>query len=122
MSRYAKQVIIARNDIKLPKGKFGAQASHASKGAIKSLMVQKGDDWVLTVPPGSALDAWWNGPWTKVVVRVDSEHEIRELEHKAKRAGLPVCVVTDAGHTIYHGVPTVTCMAIGPRGLMSWTR
>ena len=50
----------------------------------------------------------------KICVRVASEAELLDIEEKAKAAGLGVYVVTDAGHTEFGGVPTKTCLAIGP--------
>lgn len=51
---------------------------------------------------------------TKIYVRVDSEAELLEIAQKAQEAGLIVHVITDAGHTEFAGVPTKTCLAIGP--------
>jgi peptidyl-tRNA hydrolase, PTH2 family len=51
---------------------------------------------------------------TKICVRVDSESELLEIARKAEDAGLTVHVITDAGHTEFGGVPTKTCLAIGP--------
>ena len=50
----------------------------------------------------------------KVVVYVNSEQELLELAHKAYANKLPCKIITDAGETEFHGVPTITCMAIGP--------
>lgn len=109
-----KQVILCRTDIKLPKGKLAAQASHASLGAVKSQMVHSRNDWILSIVPGTAMEHWWGQSWAKVALAVDSIEELNELVNRAKAAGLPTCIVTDSGRTTFHGVPTVTCAAIGP--------
>lgn len=49
----------------------------------------------------------------KVVLRCESESEIRALETQSERAGLPVMVIEDAGHTVVEA-GTATCIGIGP--------
>jgi PTH2 family peptidyl-tRNA hydrolase len=44
---------------------------------------------------------------------VDSEAELLEIAQKAREARV-IHVITDAGHTEFGGVPTKTCLAIGP--------
>ena len=43
-----------------------------------------------------------------------SEEELLELHHKALLANIPTVLITDSGKTEFHGVPTITCIAIGP--------
>jgi PTH2 family peptidyl-tRNA hydrolase len=106
-----KQVIIMRREFpdgnggikKLRRGKEIAQACHASmafllKGGFKS------DD----------LTEWLRGGQTKVCLQIHSEKELLELHKKAKEMGLTSNIITDAGRTEFGGVPTKTCMAIGP--------
>ena len=50
----------------------------------------------------------------KIVVRVESEQELFDIYHKAQRAGLITSLILDAGLTEFDGVPTYTCIAIGP--------
>jgi PTH2 family peptidyl-tRNA hydrolase len=52
--------------------------------------------------------------FVKICVGCDSEAELLELHEKAKAAGLPVGLIQDNGTTEFHGVPTYTCLAIGP--------
>ena len=47
-------------------------------------------------------------------MRVDSEEELMAVHDKAVAAGLVVHLITDSGKTEFHGVPTRTCLAIGP--------
>lgn len=61
-----------------------------------------------------ALQEWLTHGMTKICVRADSEAELLEIAQKAQDAGLTVHVITDAGHTEFGGVPTKTCLAIGP--------
>jgi PTH2 family peptidyl-tRNA hydrolase len=45
---------------------------------------------------------------------VDSEAALEAVVERAKLAGVPVALITDAGQTEFHGVPTKTCCAVGP--------
>lgn len=124
-----KQVIIVRKDLKnkhghkVKSGKMGAQIAHAALGAVKSMMEVKiienyrGDklhtDYILRVEPKSALEDWWEGRFTKPVLGCDSLQELLEFERQAKKAGLPTCLIKDAGLTEF-SEPTITCLAIGP--------
>lgn len=114
----AKQVLIIRKDLKMRRGKEIAQGSHASLGAILNLM--NDDDSgskkskILHYKNDDPLDAWINGPFTKICLYVNSEEELLELDYKAKEAKLIHCLITDAGRTEFHGIPTKTVLAIGP--------
>ena len=57
---------------------------------------------------------WIDGRFTKIVVSCDSEQELDELYKQAKEKGLPCSMIVDAGLTEFNGVPTKTCIAIGP--------
>lgn len=111
----AKQVIVIRKDLNMRKGKMVAQGSHASLGAV--LMIQK--DQFDNSPNTRQYDhdpflEWINGTFTKICVGVNSETELMQVYKDAIQAGLPVKLITDAGHTEFHGQPTRTCLAIGP--------
>jgi len=58
--------------------------------------------------------AWLAGSNAKVCVRVESEQELLDVYRAARQAGLLAETITDAGRTEFHGVPTVTCLAVGP--------
>ena len=57
---------------------------------------------------------WFSGLFTKISLVVDGEKELEELHAKALAMGLTAHKVVDAGLTEFHGVPTLTCIAIGP--------
>lgn len=61
-----------------------------------------------------AMTAWLGGRFTKVCVAVGSEVELDEIHARALAAGLPCALIVDAGKTEFHGVPTRTCLAVGP--------
>ncbi len=95
-----KQVILVRNDLKLPKGKLAAQVAHASVEAVHRST--KG-----------VVSAWRAEGMKKVVLKVDNLDELYMYDQDAKKAGLVTAIITDAGHTVV-APGTVTCMAIGP--------
>ena len=131
-----KQVIVFRKDLlkgpnAIRKGKFGAQCAHASLGALLKLFsvykqelvkfgtidVESGKiqyEYNLTFGKDSVLDDWLNGKFTKVVVSVDSDEELIALNKALDETYIPHALITDAGLTEFHGVPTNTCLGIGP--------
>lgn len=115
----SKQIIVMRKDLNMRKGKMVSQGAHASLKAILdkgSLSPNEGgsDDFFLDIPRDSALSDWIFGKFTKITVSVDSEEELLDLYKRAKDKGLLCSLITDAGLTEFNGVPTNTCIAIGP--------
>jgi PTH2 family peptidyl-tRNA hydrolase len=112
-----KQVIVMRADLKMRRGKECAQAAHAS-GAfvfkqIKDLL-DKDCNGQVQIRLAEAAKQWVQNSYTKVCCRVDSEQELLDIEAKAKATGLECHLITDNGLTEFGGVPTRTCLAIGP--------
>jgi len=68
----------------------------------------------LLVPLTPEMDAWVNGLFTKIVLTVETEDDLLRAYELAKAAGIPCALVTDAGKTEFHGVPTHTTVALGP--------
>jgi len=97
-----KQIIVMRKDLGMRQGKVVAQGAHASMKATLANM----DD--------PRVKEWLSGAFTKICVRVESLEELREVQDRAREAGLIVAEIEDNGRTEFHGVPTVTCCAIGP--------
>ena len=95
-----KQVILVRDDLKLPKGKLAAQASHASVDATL-----KSDRKI--------VDSWRKEGGKKVVLKVKDEKELFRHKQMAEDNGLKTALIVDAGHTVVEP-GTVTCMGIGP--------
>lgn len=95
-----KQTIVVRTDLGMGKGKIAAQASHASLKAYEKA-------------GSSAQREWKDGGMKKIVLKAGSKDELLELKEEAGRAGLPVALIRDAGHTqIEPG--TLTALGIGP--------
>lgn len=119
MDRKSKQVIVIRKDLNMRKGKMVAQGAHASMKPILDAMSIYPDEnpeheRSLCMKRDSAMYDWITGLFTKVCVSVNSESELLALYEKAKSAGIPCALITDAGLTEFNGVPTNTCIAVGP--------
>ena len=95
-----KQVILVREDLKLPKGKLAAQSSHASVDATL-----KSDKKI--------VDVWKISGGKKVVLKVKDEKELMKYKQMAEDYGLKTALVTDAGRTVLEP-GTITCLGIGP--------
>ena len=85
----------------MPPGKLSAQVSHASVEATLRTDKKK-------------LEEWRNVGMKKVVLKVESLDELLELHKKAKHEKLTTAMITDAGRTVFKGISTITCLAIGP--------
>ena len=125
-----KQVIVMRTDTDPPmrKGKMVAQGAHAALSFLTRRIqdlrdglrmpdqFQKYGDFDLWGYLGLTPDMqeWIYGNFAKVCVRVDSEAELMEIYGKAKAAGVEAHLITDSGLTEFGGVPTKTCLALGP--------
>lgn len=114
-----KQVIVFRRDLKVRKGKVAVQVAHAAMAFIadqirgSAYSVDHGK-FTYTINLTEDQHDWFNGLFTKICLVVDGEKELVELFLKAKEAGLTAHLIKDAGLTEFHGVPTLTCVAIGP--------
>lgn len=97
-----KQMIVMRKDLNMRKGKMIAQGAHASMKALLENMDHP------------SVKAWLSQAFAKIAVSVDSEEELLAVMEKARSAGLITALITDAGRTEFNGVPTNTCIAIGP--------
>lgn len=110
-----------RNDLNMRKGKMCAQASHASMAFLFKLGGFYQTD--LTDPYSfhnerlknvEEIKIWTETGFTKICVQVSSEEELMDIFTKAQEANLNVNLIVDKGLTEFNGVPTKTCLAIGP--------
>jgi PTH2 family peptidyl-tRNA hydrolase len=114
--RVAKQVIVMRKDLGMRKGKMIAQGAHAAMAVL--LEHARASETELVVPLDAPAHQWLvSGRFTKVCVSVDTEAALDDVVARAKAAGVPCALITDAGKTEFHGVATKTCCAVGP----AWT-
>jgi peptidyl-tRNA hydrolase, PTH2 family len=102
-----KQVIVIRKDLNMRKGKMVAQGSHASMAFLTRRLQDN-------QPVTEIQKEWLDNSFTKICVSVDSEQELLEIYEKAKNMNIECHIVTDNGTTEFNGVPTKTCLALGP--------
>lgn len=95
-----KQVIVVNESLALPRGKLAAQVAHAAIDAFLAA-------------PAKAQQRWLRDGMPKIVLRGDSEADLRQLLQAAQAAGLPAALIEDAGHTVVDA-GTVTCLGLGP--------
>src|SRR3989338_8504020 len=95
-----KQVILVRQDLKLPKGKLAVQVAHASVDAV--LKSDRGK-----------VDSWRSEGMKKIALKVKDEAELRSFLRQARESGLATALITDAGMTVVEP-GTITCLGIGP--------
>lgn len=127
--REVKQAIVWRGDLKeMPLGKKQGQAAHAAHLFLTEKMKPDivpceigPDDYraypetqTVNVAIDAAEAAWIVGNYKKAVLLARTEEDIQTLFQAARKAGLRAYIVTDLGHTVFNGEPTVTCLAIGP--------
>jgi len=128
-----KQVIVVNASLrdikgqKLPKGKWCAQVAHASMKVFLDRMkfeaypnsVNSASDcddsqqlyktWFT-----SAMRQWMQTDFAKVVVKVESEEELRRVYDTAVSMSVPCAIIEDNGTTCFGNEKTVTCIAVGP--------
>lgn len=121
----SKMMIVMRRDLKMRKGKIAAQAGHACIEAVLMALAKEDRmaDLVLTSEgmllrdggkPSTPLSDWFQYGCAKVCVYVNSEEELLAIAGKAEEKGILAAVITDAGMTEFHGIPTKTCLALEP--------
>lgn len=117
-----KQVIVVRTDLKMRRGKEAAQCCHASlkvfldkmyimsscegKQEIKGNFTEDMEQWV----------NWEEGKegFTKICVGCEGEEELNKIKKSCEELSIPCALIIDAGKTEFNGVPTPTCIAVGP--------
>lgn len=102
-----KQVLVVRKDLNMRKGKIAAQCCHASMSFLTRRLENK-------TPITETQQKWLDDIFTKICVSVDSEQELMEIYNKAIENNIEVHLVTDSGKTEFNGIPTKTCLALGP--------
>jgi peptidyl-tRNA hydrolase, PTH2 family len=98
-----KLVILVRNDLKLPKGKIGAQCGHAAVEAVLKQLDKSKDK----------VRKWRQEGQKKIVLKINSEGDLLKYMQQAKDQGINTALITDAGRTVVEP-GTKTCLAIGP--------
>ena len=116
--RKTKMMIVIRKDLNMRKGKMVAQGSHAVLGVV--LKYKWRFLFSILSYNSNPISIWLKNSFTKICVSVNSEDELLKIESLVKMYNhvfvmkIPYYLIKDAGHTEFHGIPTYTCMAIGP--------
>jgi peptidyl-tRNA hydrolase, PTH2 family len=100
----SKQVILVRQDLKMGAGKIAAQCAHAAVKAYKDLS---------SGSKSGLLKSWEASGQAKLVLKVPDEPSLLDLADRAKKRGLHVSCIRDAGRTQVEP-NTLTVCAIGP--------
>jgi len=95
-----KQVIIVRQDLKLPKGKLAVQVAHASVNCALACSDKK-------------VRKWKKQGAKKIVLKVKTLHQLKKYHELAKKKRIVTRLISDAGLTTVRP-GTVTCLGIGP--------
>lgn len=86
------------------RGKMMAQAGHAALHSAWNAEDNFNSDYLAYKASGSA---------TKITLVVDTTEELKAL-YEAYKGKCGTSLVVDKGLTIFQGVPTITCLGIGP--------
>lgn len=97
-----KMVIVVRRDLSMTRGKECAQVAHA---VLMSVLPRQSDGLIME---------WLENSQAKVVLSAEDGVELVSIMDAADSAGLFIQPVIDAGRTMFSGMPTRTCVAIGP--------
>lgn len=108
-----KQVIVIRKDLQMRRGKEIAQASHASMSFLTKRLYDL-EEYGKIFPLTDVQTEWLNSSFRKICVQVNSEEELLNIEKAAKEIKLECHIIIDNGLTEFHGIPTKTCLALGP--------
>ncbi|MBO9427965.1 aminoacyl-tRNA hydrolase [Sulfitobacter sp. R18_1] len=102
MTSELRQVIVVRRDLKMTRGKESGQVGHA---VLDSIVPRLSDP---------VVQEWYHNSQAKIIVSVDSEDELLAVAEKAVEAGIHTAKIIDEGRTMFNGVKTLTCVALGP--------
>lgn len=91
------------------RGKECSQAAHASMGFLLD-GIKNSSSW----DKDDLFQTWITEGQTKITLQVSSEEELLSLYNQAKEAGLRSFIIRDEGATEFHGIKTLTSVAIGP--------
>lgn len=106
-----KMILVWRKDLQVRKGKYGAQMAHCAQAWLLDRIKEYNPDPLYF---SKEEKEWMNGNHKKVCLQVENEQELMEIYSQAKKAKLTVHLIVDAGLTEFGGIPTKTCIAIGP--------
>lgn len=98
-----KMALVVRGDLKMTKGKTGAQCAHAAIMCFENASKRQSE----------LLNAWLSLGQPKIVLRVNSLKEMEEIVKLANDRNVINGLVRDAGRTQL-AVGTITVLGLGP--------
>lgn len=98
-----KMILVVRTDLKMGKGKVAAQCSHAAVDAVRRCYMSH----------PKILEQWQGCGQPKIVVKTDTEEELKYLATEARRHNIVATIITDAGRTQV-APNSKTVLAVGP--------
>ncbi|XP_043803565.1 peptidyl-tRNA hydrolase 2, mitochondrial-like [Apis laboriosa] len=100
-----KMVLVVRSDIFMGKGKTAAQCAHAAVECCHQIS--------LNTKYQQMYKSWLLQGQSKIVLKISSEEELLSLAKNARKAGLIISIIKDAGKTqLQPG--TISTLGIGP--------
>jgi PTH2 family peptidyl-tRNA hydrolase len=109
--RDTKQVIVIRRDLKMRRGKEIAQGAHAAMAWLTRRIRRSFFGFNRL---SESEQHWLNNSFRKITIQVDTLGELLAIRDTAALEDVICEVIEDSGTTEFHGVPTITCLAIGP--------
>ncbi|XP_076391634.1 peptidyl-tRNA hydrolase 2, mitochondrial [Megachile rotundata] len=104
-NEHFKMVLVVRSDIVMGKGKIAAQCAHAAVECYRQASCNTKYEHV--------FNSWLLQGQPKVVLKICNEGELMSLARSARKAGLIISIIQDAGKTqLLPG--TVSTLGIGP--------
>ncbi|XP_043257202.1 peptidyl-tRNA hydrolase 2, mitochondrial [Colletes gigas] len=100
-----KMVLVVRSDISMGKGKTAAQCAHAAVECYRQA--------VENAKYKPLFESWLLRGQPKIVLRISDEESLLSLARKARKAGLIIAIIKDAGRTQLES-GTISALGIGP--------
>ena len=115
-TRRVKQVIVVRTDLEMKPGKLASQVAHASMAFLSNKIRQTmtGDSNSVHLEFSVAEGIWLRGKFTKIILAVSGEEELRSLHQQCEEKGITAALIVDDGTTVFGGQSTATCLGMGP--------
>ncbi|XP_034173423.1 peptidyl-tRNA hydrolase 2, mitochondrial isoform X1 [Osmia lignaria lignaria] len=100
-----KMVLVVRSDISMGKGKTAAQCAHAAIECYRQALNSRNHQQIFR--------SWLSQGQPKIVLRISNEQELMLLARSARKTGLIISIIKDAGKTQL--IPgTISTLGIGP--------
>lgn len=110
-----KQVIVVRDNIGMSCGKIASQVAHASMSVVlQTAGVKHAKSTAVVIETTPPMMEWLRGRFTKIVVSGKDKQWDDLLQKLSNQTLIPFSIITDEGLTVFNGVPTQTCVAVGP--------